>query len=147
MAAAAPRCSPNSEPTRCSAAVEFRSGGLQRELPSIYQAHDAFIYPVEREETFVGAPLEAMACGLPVIVNQDHGAEDLFRWQESCLSFPSGDAGLLANRMLELSQNPHLAHQLAQVGQNEVLTRYQFTTAVEQIERYLEDTVAQWQSA
>ena len=35
----------------------------------------------------------------------------------------------------------------AQVGQNEVLSRYQFTTAVEQIEGYLEDTVSQWQSA
>lgn len=129
------------------AQVEFRSGGLQRELPGIYHAHDAFIYPVEREESFVGAPLEAMACGLPVIVNQGHGAEDLFRSQESCLSFPSGDAGLLANRMLELIQTPNLAHQLAQVGQNEVLTRYQFTTAVEEIERFMDDTVAQWQSA
>lgn len=129
------------------AAVEFRAGGLQRELPLIYHAHDAFIYPVEREESFVGAPLEAMACGLPVIVNQGHGAEELFRSRESCLSFPSGDAGQLASRMLELIQTPNLAHQLAQVGQNEVLTRYQFTTAVEEIERYLEDTVAQWQSA
>lgn len=129
------------------AQVEFRSGGLQRELPLIYQSHDAFIYPVEREEAFVGAPLEAMACGLPVIVNQDHGVGDLFRSHESCLAFPSGDAGLLANRMLELIQTPGLANQLAQVGQNEVLTRYQFSTSVEEIERYLEDTVAQWQSA
>jgi len=132
---------------QCGAAVEFRSGGLQRELPLIYHAHDAFIYPVEREESFVGAPLEAMACGLPVIVSGGHGAEDLFRSQESCLAFPSGDAGELAARMLELIQTPNLASQLAQVGQNEVLTRYQFTTAVEEIERYLEDTVAQWQSA
>lgn len=128
------------------AQVEFRSGGLQRELPLIYQTHDAFIYPVEREESFVGAPLEAMACGLPVIVNHDHGVEELFRSRESCLAYPSGDHGLLANRMLELIQTPNLAHQLAQVGQNEVLTSYQFTTTVEQIERYLEDTVAQWQS-
>lgn len=132
---------------QCGGAVEFRASGLQRELPGIYQAHDAFIYPVEREESFVGAPLEAMACGLPVIVNQDHGAEGLFRSQESCLAFPSGDAGELAARMLELIQTPNLACQLAQVGQNEVLTRYQFDTAVEQIERFLEDTVAQWQSA
>lgn len=127
--------------------VEFRSGGLQRELPGIYRAHDAFIYPVEREEMFMSAPLEAMACGLPVIVSEGHGAEELFRSQACCLSFPSGDDGLLANRMLELSQKPHLAHQLAQVGQNEVLTRYQITTGVDLIERYLEDTVAQWQSA
>lgn len=132
---------------QCNVSVEFRSGGLQRELPQIYRDHDAFIYPVEREESFVGTPLEAMACGLPVIVSEGHGAEDLFRSQESCLAFPSGDAGLLANRMLELIQTPGLAHQLAQVGQNEVLTRYQFTTAVEQVESYLEDTVAQWQSA
>lgn len=127
--------------------TEFRSSGAQRDLPAVYRAHDAFIHPVEREESFVGAPLEAMACGLPVIVNQDHGAEDLFRSRESCLSFPSGDPGLLANRILELVQTPGLASQLARVGQNEVLTRYQFTTAVEQVERYLEDTVAQWQSA
>lgn len=126
--------------------VEFRSGGLQRELPLIYQAHDAFIYPVESTEAFVGSPLEAMACGLPVIVNQDHGVEELFRSRESCLAFPSGDSGLLANRMLELIEHRDLRVQLAQVGQNEVLTRYQFETTVEQIERHLEDTVAQWQS-
>ncbi len=82
-----------------------------------------------------------------MIVNQDYAAEDLFRSGESCLSFPSGDSGLLANRILELIQTPGLASQLAQVGQNEVLSRYQFTTAVEQIERYLEETMAQWQSA
>ena len=127
--------------------VEFRSGGLQRELPGIYHAHDAFIYPVEREEAFVGEPLEAMACGLPVIVNEEHGVEELFRSRESCLTFPSGDSGLLANRMLELIEHRDLRVQLATVGQNEVLTRYQFTTAIEHIERYLEDTVAQWQSA
>lgn len=126
------------------APVEFRSGGLQRELPNIYRAHDAFLYTVEREESYVSAPLEAMSCGLPVVVNQDHGAGDLFRSQESCLAFPSGDAGQLAERMLELIQTPNLASQIAQVGQNEVLTRYQFTTAVERIERYLDDTVAQW---
>ena len=127
--------------------VEFRTGGLQRELPLIYKAHDAFLYTVEREESYVSALLEAMACGLPVIVSQDHGVEELFRSRESCLTFPSGDPGLLANRMLELVQTPNLANQLAQVGQNEVLNRYQFATAVDQIERYLDDTVAQWQSA
>lgn len=127
--------------------VEFRASGLQRDLPQIYRAHDAFIYPVECEELFVGAPLEAMACGLPVIVNQSYGAEALFRSEESCLAFPSGDAAALAARMLELSQTPNLAAQLAQIGQNEVLTRYQFTTSVEEIERCLEDTIAQWQSA
>lgn len=127
--------------------VEFRSGGLQRELPLIYQAHDAFIYPVEREEAFVGEPLEAMSCGLPVIVNEGHGVEELFRSRESCLTFPSGDSGLLANRMLELIEHRDLRVQLATVGQNEVLTRYQFSTTIKHIERYLEDTVAQWQSA
>ena len=127
--------------------VEFRSSGSQRDLPGVYRAHDAFLHPVEGEESFVGAPLEAMACGLPVIVNQDYAAEDLFRSGESCLSFPSGDSGLLGNRILELIQTPNLACQIAQVGQNEVLSRYQFTTAVEQIERYLEETVAQWESA
>ncbi|MFA6543343.1 MAG: glycosyltransferase family 4 protein [Limisphaerales bacterium] len=129
------------------AAVEFRSGGMQRELPLIYHSHDAFIYPVEREEASVDTPLEAMACGLPVIVNQDHGAENLFRSRESCLSFPSGDPGLLASRMLELIQTPNLADHISQVGQNEVLTRYQFTTTVDQIEQYLDGTVVQWQSS
>lgn len=132
---------------QCGGAVEFRSGGSQRELPLSYHAHDAFIYPVEREESFVSAPLEAMACGLPVVVSEGHGAEELFRSQESCLTFRSGSVDQLAGRMLELIRTPSLAAQLAQVGQNEVLTRYQFTTAVEEIERYLEDTVAQWQSA
>ena len=122
--------------------VEFRTGGLQRDLPEIYRAHDAFIYPVEREEMFVSAPLEAMACGLPVIVNEDYGASDLFRSRESCHSFPSGDPGLLANRMLELIEQHEFRCKIAQTGQNEVLTRYQFPTSVDEIERYVADTVA-----
>ena len=126
--------------------VEFRSGGLLRELPLIYQSHDAFIYPVEHPEAFVGPPLEAMTCGLPVIVNEDHGVEDLFRSRANCLTFPSGDSGLLANRMLELIQTPGVAAQLAQTGQDEVLARYQFAATVGQIEQYLDDTVMQWQS-
>ena len=124
--------------------VEFRPGGTQRELPLIYQSHDAFIYPVEREESWVGAPLEAMAAGLPVIMNDDHGARELFQSSDSYLSFPSGDAGLLANRMLELIREPQLAHDTAAIGQNEILSRFQFSTTVEQIDRYLDDTVAQW---
>ena len=124
--------------------MEFRPGGTQRELPLIYQSHDAFIYPVEREESWVGAPLEAMAAGLPVIMNDDHGARELFQSSDSYLSFPSGDAGLLANRMLELIREPQLAHDTAAIGQNEILSRFQFSTTVEQIDRYLDDTVAQW---
>jgi hypothetical protein len=79
---------------------------------------------------------------LPVIVNDDYGASDLFRSRESCHSFPSGDPGLLANRMLELIEQQEFRHQIAQTGQNEVLTRYQFPTSVDAVERYLEDTVA-----
>ena len=127
-------------------AVEFRSGGLQGELlAETYRAHDAFLYAVEREEAFISAPLEAMACGLPIIVNQVHSAADLFRPQVSCLTFPSGDAGPLADRMLELIEHRPFRRRFAQVGQAEVLSNHPFATAVDQIERYLEDTAAQWQ--
>ncbi|MCB9599058.1 MAG: glycosyltransferase [Sandaracinus sp.] len=61
---------------RARAAPRRRGRALRRALfrqrvPAIYRAHDAFVFPSIWREPFGLTPLEAMACGVPVIETVD----------------------------------------------------------------------------
>ena len=126
--------------------VEFLTVSNQnRDLAAIYRQHDALIYPVEWEEPFATVPLEAMACGLPVIGAAIGGARELLRHGENALTFTPGDAQELAARIQELQAQPALRCQMAETAQAEVLARYNETTVVDQIENYLNTSIEVWQ--
>jgi glycosyltransferase involved in cell wall biosynthesis len=126
--------------------VEFLTVSNQnRDLAAIYRQHDALIYPVEWEEPFATVPLEAMACGLPVIGSAIGGARELLRHGENALTFSPGDAQELASRIQELQTQPALRCQMAETAQAEVLAKYNETTVVDQIENYLNTSIEVWQ--
>jgi glycosyltransferase involved in cell wall biosynthesis len=52
------------------------------------------------EDGFAYAPVEAMACGVPVIVSQDTGMKELIDSDHIGLVLPTGEAGPLAEAML-----------------------------------------------
>src|SRR6185295_6069073 len=86
--------------------VEFLTVSNQnRDLAAVYRQHDALLYTTEWEEPFAITPLEAMACGLPVIGASIGGARELFRHGENALTYTAGDAQELAARIQEL-QDP-----------------------------------------
>lgn len=127
--------------------VEFLSvSNLQRDLPAIYRRHDAFLYTAEWNEPFCLTPLEAMACGLPVIASDIGAARELFRHGENAFVYPPGDAGVLAARIEELQTRPEQRRQMAEAGQQEALGRFNETAYVDQVESYLETSVQVWQN-
>ncbi|MGZ5546026.1 MAG: glycosyltransferase [Limisphaerales bacterium] len=125
--------------------VEFLTVPNQNsDLPAIYKKHDALLHPVEWAEPFPFTPLEAMACGLPVIGTASRGAEELLRHGENAFTYSPGDDEQLAVRIQELLISPALRVQMAETAQNEVLEKFNDSTVMDQIENYLTVSQETW---
>jgi glycosyltransferase involved in cell wall biosynthesis len=87
------------------------------ELPEIYAAADALLFPVRWEEPFGLVPLEAMACGTPVVATGRGGSGEYLRDSENCVLFDadSGARGL-AQAVARLAEDPPLRERLAAAG-------------------------------
>ncbi|MEA2265445.1 MAG: glycogen synthase [Solirubrobacteraceae bacterium] len=88
--------------------VDFAGRRDRGELPSTYAAADAVIFPVLWDEPWGLVPLEAMACGCPVVATGTGGSAEYLRDGENCLLFTPGDAGRLAERLTRLASDPAL---------------------------------------
>ncbi len=125
--------------------VEFLSVPNQNtDLPAIYKKHDALLHPVEWAEPFPFTPLEAMACGLPVIGTASREAEELLRHGENAFTYPAGDDEQLAMRIQELLISPALRCMMAETAQAEVLAKFNDSTVIDQIENYLTVSQETW---
>lgn len=115
-----------------------------KDMPAVYRAHDAFLHTSEWDEPFAIAPLEAMACGLPVIGARSGGATELFRHGENSLTYPPGEIAELAARILELHAQSTLRQQIAGAAQTEVLSKFNESVVTDRIENYLEASRTNW---
>lgn len=114
------------------------------DLPKIYREHHAFIFATENAEPWMPAPLQAMAAGLPVIINRAFERQRFYVHRRNCLFFDSGDVGLLAGRMLELMQDGNARHELASTGQAEVIEAFDEATMFDKIHDFLDHTIDYW---
>lgn len=74
-------------------------------LAKILGASDVFVFPSRREGMGI-APLEAMACGVPVIISQIPGVTDLANIEgKTGIYIPPGDAEALKGAMIELGES------------------------------------------
>lgn len=125
--------------------VEFLTVSNQtRDLAAVYRQHDAFLHTSEWDEPFAATPLEAMACGLPVVGTRSGGARELLRHGENALTYTPGDCLELASRMHELQMQPALRCQMAETAQMEVITKFNESAVVDQIENYLGTSLEIW---
>lgn len=123
--------------------VTFSSAGMD-EMPAIYRRYDALLFTSEWAEPFALTPLEAMASGMPVIGTTTGGSREIFRHRDNALTYNAGNAEELAERITELSADPALRCKMTQTGQAEVRAVYALPVIVDQIERYLQETITTW---
>lgn len=82
--------------------------GSVRDVESVYAASDAFVFP-SLYEPFGIAPLEALACGLPVVITQNCGvSEVLTDGREGCVLARPDDIERGAAFLRTLARDPAL---------------------------------------
>ena len=103
------------------------------DLPGVYAAADALLFPVRWLEPFGLVPLEAMACGTPVIASGRGGSGEYLRDGENCLLFDVEDgAPALAAAVERLAADPARRERLLTAGRAtaERFTESRFNDAV-----------------
>jgi glycogen synthase len=91
-----------------------RLGG--EKVAELYRNSDALLFPVRWEEPWGLVPLEAMACGCPVLATGRGGSAEYLRDGGNCLLVPVRDPVALASAVRRLAEEPELRHRLRQGG-------------------------------
>lgn len=80
----------------------------REEIPSWYAGADAVIFAPLWEEPFGLVPLEAMACGTPVIASPTGGSKEFLVDGDNCLTFADGEVIQLVSALERLAGDPDL---------------------------------------
>lgn len=88
------------------------------ELASRYAAADALLFTSTWEEPFGLVPLEAMACGTPVVATATGGAAEFLRDGGNCLAVPPDDPAALTAALRRLAGDAQLRDRLTAGGRH-----------------------------
>lgn len=87
----------------------------RKDLAHLYATCDVFV-SASWWESFGIPPLEAMACGAPVVMTDSRGGRDYARPGENCLMVSPRDPESLANAVMQVLQDSQLAERLREKG-------------------------------
>lgn len=85
-------------------------------LAPVYRSSDVLLFTSEWDEPFGLTPIEAMACGTPVVGTGTGGSDAFLVDRQTCLRYPPGDAGALAAAVEELASDDELRRRLRVEG-------------------------------
>jgi len=115
--------------------------GHRDDVPRILRAADLFVLP-SKMEGLGGACLEAMLAYLPVVACAAGGVPEFVRHLETGLLVPPGDSAGLAQAILRVLGDGHLASKLVENGRKLVLTDATVTPMLQQYLLLYEETLA-----
>jgi glycosyltransferase involved in cell wall biosynthesis len=111
------------------------------ELPLDYQASDLCVQ-ASREEGLGFSPLEAMACGVPVIASAVGGLKETVIDNVTGWNYPVGDAAELANCIEAALDNSVEANRRATAGLAMVRERFERRTVFDKLEALIDSDVS-----
>ncbi len=106
-----------------------------QELAKLYRDCAIFV-SASWIEGFGLPPLEAMACGAPVVMTDSKGVRDYAQNGENCILTPPKNPKALAEGILKIIQNPSLAEQLRRNGPP-TASRFTWDATIDTIENSL----------
>jgi glycosyltransferase involved in cell wall biosynthesis len=116
------------------------------ELPEVYAAADAILFPTQWEEPWGLVPLEAMAVGRPVVASGTGGSAEYLRHGENCLLYqPRDSARGLAETVERLAGDAELRDRL-RAGGASTAARFTARAYDDAIAEALEEAVARGDS-
>ncbi len=106
--------------------VEVRGvpfAGDPERVADYHRAADVFVHP-SLADTFPLAPVEAMACGTPVLASDAGGLPEVVEHDVSGLVVPAGDAPALAEALERVLGDAELRERLSSAGVRRVAERF-----------------------
>lgn len=122
-----------------SARVKFL--GNQMDVPAIMGCGDIFLFPSE-VESFGLAPLEAMACEMPVIASESGGIPEVVTHGEHGFLAPVGDVKTMGEYAVRLGRDPELRARMGAAGRHRAETVFTPENAVDQYEALYREVIA-----
>ena len=120
--------------------VEFKGWLSHDQLPSFLNGLDVFCALSRLDsESFGVAPLEASACGVPVIASNVGGLPETVRHQETGLLVGREAPQEAAEGLTALLDDSNLRHRLGQAGRAFAVERYDWERSLDIMERIYQD--------
>ena len=114
--------------------------GFRLDTRAIIGLLDVLVVPSLSEGTPL-VTLEAMTAGVPIVASAVGGIPEQVRHHHEGILVPPGDARALGEAILHLLQNPTWMQQLGEAGRRRVLSRFSFTTMVEETQKVYRATL------
>jgi glycosyltransferase involved in cell wall biosynthesis len=110
-------------------------------MPGIFRSADAVVC-TPWYEPFGIVPLEAMACGVPVVAAAVGGLRDTIVDRRTGILVPAQDPAAIAEALAELLADPGLRAELGRAGQKRALARYSWDRVAAETEKAYQHTLA-----
>ena len=117
--------------------------GFRNDAPAVIAAGDTFLMPSTKREGLSRAVIEAMAYGIPPIVTDVGGLPELVKDHESGYVIAPNDPQTLAQRIINLYENPDTKKRLGKNARQRIDTCFNINTTVEKTRQVFEELMAE----